>query len=150
MSTTNKRKALILCTGNSARSILSEAYINHIAGEQWQAYSAGSKPTGTVNPVALATLEKHGISVIDARSKSWSEFETTDAPKMDLVITVCDNAANEACPVWPGAPVIYHWPFPDPAATPLDDPKVYQDFEEVFEMIKEKVDDFLENSTEFN
>jgi arsenate reductase len=149
METSQQKNVLILCTGNSARSILSEAYINHVAGDKWKAYSAGSKPTGVVNPVALETLQKHGIAVTDARSKSWSEFETEDAPHMHLVITVCDNAANETCPVWPGAPTVYHWPFPDPAATPLDDPKVYDDFENVFTMIREKVDGFLASSNEF-
>lgn len=141
----NIKNVLILCTGNSARSILTEAYFNHAASDRWSAYSAGSKPTGVVNPVALETLAKHGISLKDPRSKSWDEFEGTDAPKMDLVITVCDNAANEACPVWPGAPKVYHWPFPDPATTRLDDPKVYDDFEDVFKMIRAKVDEFLKS-----
>ncbi len=138
-----KKNVLILCTGNSARSILTEAYFNHTAGEQWQAYSAGSKPTGKVHPVALETLAAHGIEVQDPRSKSWDEFASDTAPQMDLVITVCDNAANEACPVWPGAPKTFHWPFPDPAATPMDDPKIKDDFEEVFAMIRNKVDLYL-------
>lgn len=141
-----KKNVLILCTGNSARSILSEGYINHSAGERWQAFSAGSKPTGKVHPVALETLANHGIEIENARSKSWDEFAGVDAPKMDLVITVCDNAANETCPVWPGAPKTLHWPFPDPAATPIEDPKCKEDFEDVFAQIRTKVDEYFLNT----
>ena len=138
-----KKNVLILCTGNSARSILTEAYFNHTASDQWQAYSAGSKPTGKVHPIALETLATHRIEVQNPRSKSWDEFASAAAPQMDLVITVCDNAGNESCPVWPGAPKTLHWPFPDPAATPMDDPKIKDDFEEVFAMIRNKVDSYL-------
>lgn len=138
-----KKNVLILCTGNSARSILSEGYINHVVGERWQAFSAGSKPTGKVHPVALETLSNHGIEIENARSKSWDEFGGDDAPKMDLVITVCDNAANETCPVWPGSPETLHWPFPDPAATPLGDPKCAKDFEDVFTQIRARVNDYF-------
>ncbi len=106
---------LILCTGNSARSVLGEALVTHCAQGRAQGYSAGSKPGGVVNPVALETLTRHGVACADARSKSWNEFATPDAPRMDIVITVCDSAANEACPIWPGAPVQVHWGLPDPA-----------------------------------
>lgn len=138
-----KKNVLVLCTGNSARSILTEHYINHVAGDKWQAYSAGSKPTGKVHPVAVETLAEHGIKAIDLRSKSWDEFAEAGAPKMDLVITVCQNAANEACPVWPGVPKTLSWPFPDPAAVPITDPKVKDEFESVFSMIRARVDEFM-------
>lgn len=141
-----KQNVLILCTGNSARSILTEAYFNHIAADKWQAFSAGSKPTGKVHPVALELLADHGLKLENPHSKSWDEFADHKAPKMDLVITVCDNAANETCPVWPGAPKTYHWPFPDPAATPLTDPKIRDDFEHVFILIKKQVDEFLKTN----
>ena len=143
-----KKNVLILCTGNSARSILTEAYFNDRAPDQWQAFSAGSKPTGKVHPVALETLKAHGITVTNPRSKSWDEFAEPNALQMDLVITVCDNAANEACPVWPGAPKTLHWPFRDPAATPLDDPQITDDFEDVFALIRSKVDQFLADDEE--
>ena len=113
---TNKTfNVLILCTGNSARSILGEGLFNHLGNGTIKAYSAGSKPAGKVNPVALETLAKHGISVDNARSKSWDEFATSDAPKFDFIFTVCDNAANEPCPYWPGHPSTAHWGIPDPA-----------------------------------
>jgi arsenate reductase (thioredoxin) len=107
---------LVLCTGNSARSVLAEALINHLAAGAWRAYSAGSQPTGRVNPLALSTLARHGIQATNARSKSWDEFALHNSPKMDLIVTVCDNAANEICPVWPGAPRNAHWGLEDPAS----------------------------------
>jgi arsenate reductase len=115
---------LILCTHNSARSILSEAMLNHHAlrlGGDVRAYSAGSAPSGRVNPLALAVLADAGISTSGVRSKSWDEFSGADAPRMRIVITVCDSAASETCPVWPGSPVKVHWGYPDPSNAPGDE-----------------------------
>lgn len=111
-------RVLILCTHNSARSVLGETMLNHLAaklGKDVKAYSAGSTPRGQVNPFALKVLNVAGLDTSYVRSKSWDEFASVDAPKMDIVITVCDSAAAETCPYWPGAPVSAHWGFPDPS-----------------------------------
>ena len=105
---------LVLCTGNSARSILAECIFNHHSDGTIKAYSAGSNPTGIVHPLAIKALGLASISAEGLRSKSWDEFSSPSAPNMDLVITVCDNAAKETCPIWPGAPVSVHWGLPDP------------------------------------
>ena len=116
MSDANPINVLVLCTGNSARSILSEALFNCLGKGRVRAFSAGSKPSGAVNPVALETLENHGIPLpAEVRSKSWDEFAVPDAPKFDLIFTVCASAAGEACPIWPGHPPTVHWAIDDPA-----------------------------------
>lgn len=107
---------LFLCTGNSARSILAEAYINSISSEHFRGFSAGSHPAGEVQPFALELLKKYRVVSEGLRSKSWDEFATPGAPNMDFVITVCDRAAGEVCPVWPGRPIFAHWGVEDPAA----------------------------------
>ncbi|WP_424833525.1 arsenate reductase ArsC [Ruegeria sp.] len=112
---------LVLCTGNSARSILLESIFNHTSDGRLRAFSAGSNPTGKVHPQSLTLLESVGHDLSDSRSKSWDEFAADDAPEMDMVITVCGSAAEETCPVWPGAPVRAHWGVKDPAAASEED-----------------------------
>jgi len=134
---------LILCTGNSARSIIAEALFNARSGGRVKAFSAGSKPQGTPHRLALETLSKHGVSAEGARSKRWDEFAGPDAPQMDAVITVCDSAAAETCPVWPGAPVQVHWGLPDPAAAP--EAGAPGAFEAVFHALDARVRAFLDS-----
>ena len=107
---------LFLCTGNSARSLIAEGVLRQLGGKAFNAFSAGSHPTGKPNPHAIAVLRQHDIDTGFARSKSWDEFDSADAPQLDLIITVCDNAAGETCPIWPGRPATAHWGLPDPAA----------------------------------
>lgn len=130
---------LFLCTGNSCRSILAEAYLNHISGGRFKAYSAGSHPTGEVNPRSLETLQRHGISTDGLHSKSWDGKEL-EGVKFDLVVTVCDNAAGEMCPIYPGAPVKVHWGVPDPAHFEGTPEQTEQEFERVFSMLKAPLD----------
>ena len=115
MSSSNLN-VLFLCTGNSARSIIAEGILRKLGGETFFSHSAGSQPAGKTNPYALTVLRDHDIDVSFARSKHWDEFADSNSPKMDLIITVCDNAAGETCPVWPGRPSMAHWGVPDPAA----------------------------------
>lgn len=143
MTTSDSINVLFLCTGNSARSILFECLLNHLGSERFRAFSAGSQPAGRVNPFALQVLQKAGIATDGLRSKSWDEFAQTDAPKMDLVITVCDNAAGEVCPYWPGQPATAHWGYPDPAAVQGSDSEKLAAFEQTMRAIKQRLDIFL-------
>ena len=129
---------LVLCTGNSARSILGEMLFNHLGTGRVRAWSAGSRPAGRVNPVALETLAAHGVPAEGARSKSWDEFAAPGAPEFDFIITVCGNAAAETCPVWPGHPATAHWGIPDPAhVEPLEARRAA--FEEAYESLERRV-----------
>jgi arsenate reductase len=130
---------LFLCTGNSARSILAEALLNHLGAGRFTACSAGSFPTGRVNPHALALLERMGIPAGNARSKSWDEFAGPGATDIDIVITVCGNAAGEACPVWPGHPVSAHWGVEDPAAVTGDEATVAAAFRRACDVLAHRV-----------
>jgi arsenate reductase (thioredoxin) len=134
---------LFLCTGNSARSIMAEAIMNFKGRPRFTAYSAGSHPTGTVRPEALRQLESAHIPVNDARSKSWEEFSRPDAPKLDFVFTVCDNAANEVCPVWPGQPMTAHWGVPDPAAVKGSPEEIARAFRNAFVALERRISLFL-------
>lgn len=134
---------LFLCTGNSARSILAEAILNHKGAANYTAYSAGSHPTGRVHPYAIAELEKAGLPVANLRSKSWDEFAKPGAPTMDFVFTVCDNAANEICPVWPGHPVTAHWGVPDPASLLGTQQQISRAFFEAYVALERRIELFL-------
>jgi len=130
---------LFLCTGNSARSILAEAYLNSAGRGKFKAYSAGSKPGGRVNPFALELLERTRIDTTRLRSKSWDEFAKPDAPKMDFVFTVCDSAAAEPCPYWPGQPMSAHWGVPDPAAVEGGDDEKRRAFRQAFSALSARI-----------
>ena len=130
---------LILCTGNSARSIMAEAIINTLGAGRFVAHSAGSQPAGRVHPLALEKLSAIGYPTAQLRSKSWDEFAAADAPQMDFIITVCDNAAGEVCPFWPGQPISAHWGFPDPAAVQGSEAEQRAAFEQVFQRITQRV-----------
>jgi arsenate reductase len=130
---------LFLCTGNSARSILAEALLNYWGRGRFRAFSAGSFPTGRVNPHALALLERMRIPAPDARSKSWDEFAATGAAELDFVITVCDAAAGEPCPVWPGQPMTAHWGVEDPARVTGPEPEVTNAFRHAFKVLEHRI-----------
>ena len=133
---------LFLCTGNSARSIMAEAILNVAGKGRFKTYSAGSHPTGEVNHYALEQIEAIGYPLANLRSKSWSEFSGSDAPHMDFVITVCDRAAGEVCPFWPGQPTTAHWGFHDPATADGTDAEIRQAFAKVCREIKTRLDIF--------
>jgi arsenate reductase len=130
---------LFLYTGNSARSILGEALLNHLGKGRFKAFSAGSHPGGKVNPFALELLEKNGIATTGLRSKSWSEFEGPVAPKLDFVFTVCDSAAKETCPIWPGHPVNAHWGIADPAAVQGSDEEKRRAFRDAYAILQRRI-----------
>jgi arsenate reductase (thioredoxin) len=134
---------LFLCTGNSARSIMAEAILNFKGQPQFTGYSAGSHPSGTVRPEALRELQDFGLSTEGLRSKSWEEFAQPGAPQMDFVFTVCDNAAKEVCPVWPGHPATAHWGVADPAAAKGTEAEVRQAFRDAFVVLERRIDLFL-------
>lgn len=133
---------LFLCTGNSARSIMAEAMLNGAHGGRFRAFSAGSHPAGTVNPHALEQIQNIGYTPTYLRSKSWDEFAVAGAPEMDFVITVCDKAAGEVCPFWPGQPVTAHWGFRDPAAVTGTTEEIRQTFATICREIKTRLDIF--------
>jgi len=134
---------LFLCTGNSARSILAEALLNQAGRGTFKAYSAGSHPKGEVHPLALEQLRKAKLPASGYRSKSWSEFSAPDAPRLDFVFTVCDNAANEVCPIWPGQPMTAHWGVPDPAAVEGTEEVKQKAFLTAFIQLQRRIDLFL-------
>ena len=135
---------LVLCTGNSARSILAEALLDQRGAGRFRAYSAGSHPTGRVNPFAIATLQRFGLPTEGLRSKSWNEFAGPGSPGLDFIFTVCDNAAGEVCPLWPGQPVTAHWGVPDPAAVEGTDERKLQAFEDTFRILERRVNRFVD------
>jgi arsenate reductase len=134
---------LFLCTGNSARSIMAEAIMNHRGRPNFVAYSAGSCPSGAVRPEALRQLETVHLPTSGLRSKGWDEFSRPDSPKLDFVFTVCDNAAKEVCPIWPGQPMTAHWGVPDPAAVRGTEAEVERAFREAFFLLERRISLFL-------
>lgn len=137
--TSKTYNVLFLCTGNSARSVMSEGLLNLLGQGRFIAYSAGSQPSGRVNPFAIELLDEAGYATAGLRSKSWDEFAVPNAPQMDIVITVCGNAANETCPIWPGAPLSAHWGYEDPG-TEGDDAERRASFRKVYGQIKRRIE----------
>jgi arsenate reductase (thioredoxin) len=134
---------LFLCTGNSARSIMAEAILNHKGNGKFTAYSAGSRPTGKVRPEAAQQIEFAGLPIASLRSKSWEEFSAPGAPKLDFVFTVCDNAAKEQCPYWPGQPMTAHWGVSDPAAVRGTPDEIARAFRDAFTVLDRRIGLFL-------
>jgi arsenate reductase (thioredoxin) len=143
MTTERTYNILFICTGNSARSILAEGLLNHLGKGKFRAYSAGSMPKGEVHPIALTALNNLGLGDMGYRSKSWDEFTLPDAPPLDFIITVCDNAAGEACPIWPGQPITAHWGVPDPAAVEGSDTEKLLAFTETARAFRRRIELFL-------
>ena len=137
------RNVLFLCTGNSARSVMAEALMNRLGGERFKAYSAGSFPKGQVNPHAFPVVESLGFARGDFRSKSWDEFAAPEAPAMDFVLTVCDDASGEVCPIWPGMPMTAHWGIPDPAAATGSEAEVALAFTEAARQLRNRIEVFV-------
>ena len=142
---TNRRplNVLFLCTGNSARSIMAEAIINRVGMGKFKGYSAGSMPTGKVHPMTLELLKRLNYDTSNARSKSWEEFAVPGAPELDFVFTVCDNAANEVCPIWPGQPMTAHWGMPDPVAAEGDEAQRALAFADSYRMLNNRIPIFI-------
>ena len=134
---------LFLCTGNSARSIMSECAINREGKGRFRGYSAGSHPTGSVNPYALDLMKRQNFSVEGLRSKNWEEFAQPDSPPLDFIFTVCDNAAGEVCPIWPGQPITAHWGVPDPAAVTGSDDTIKAAFFDAFRQLNNRISIFV-------
>ncbi|MGE0751428.1 MAG: arsenate reductase ArsC [Variibacter sp.] len=134
------RNVLFLCTGNSARSIIAEAVLNKIGAGKFRAYSAGSQPRGEINPHTIRLLKGLGYDTSGFRSKSWNEFAKPGAPAFDFIFTVCDDAAGEACPVWPGKPMTAHWGIPDPAAVTGSDAEIALAFNETYRMLSRRIE----------
>jgi arsenate reductase len=134
---------LFLCTGNSARSILAEAHLNAAGGGRFRAFSAGSHPKGAVHPLALKLLQRHRLPTENLRSKSWDEFSQPGAPELDFVFTVCDNAAGEVCPVWPGQPITAHWGVEDPAAFHGSEDEHYRLFFKTYSALATRINIFI-------
>lgn len=143
MERTRAYNVLFLCTGNSARSVMAEAYVNSMGMMRFRAFSAGSHPKGAIHPLTIETLKAARIPATDLASKSWNEFAKPGAAEMDFVITVCDQAAGEVCPVWPGQPITAHWGFRDPAAFEGADVERRAVFLEVFRQIRTRLDIFM-------
>ena len=140
---TKNYNVLFLCTGNSARSVMAEAVLNHRGKGRFTAYSAGSHPSGKVRPEAIRQIESAGISTAGLRSKSWDEFAAPGAPRLDFVFTVCDNAAREQCPYWPGQPMTAHWGIPDPAAVKGSPEEIAHAFRDAFVLLDRRIGLFL-------
>jgi arsenate reductase len=138
------KSVLFLCTGNSARSIMAEVMMNHLGSGRYRAYSAGSHPAGHVNPLAVETLREMGLRAEGLRSKSWDEFAAPGAPPIHFVVTVCDNAAGEMCPLWPGKPVKAHWGVEDPAAVQGSEAQRRAAFRQSAALLRQRIERFLE------
>ncbi|HLJ51732.1 MAG TPA: arsenate reductase ArsC [Rhizomicrobium sp.] len=142
MATTPHYNILFLCTGNSARSIIAEAIMNRVGAHRFTAYSAGSHPKGKINPHALALLKRLDYETDTLRSKPWEEFSRPNSPKLDFVITVCDDAAGEVCPIWPGQPMTAHWGMPDPAAVEGTESEAALAFADTYRMLNNRIEAF--------
>lgn len=139
----NPYKVLFLCTGNSARSIMGEVLLNSMGKGRFKAYSAGSHPTGAINPYALEQIQTARLPVEGLRSKSWDEFARPGSPELDFVFTVCDQAAGETCPLWPGQPITAHWGVPDPAAVKGSPGEIHHAFSEAFQILWRRINIFV-------
>jgi len=150
------KNVLFLCTGNSCRSIIAEALLNDLGGDRYRGFSAGSHPAGAVNPAALRALQRRSVGGQGFRSKNWDEFAIDGAPEMDIVITVCDNAAGEVCPIWPGQPISAHWGLADPAEFKGNDAETAAVFDATLRQLERLISEFLDlpeaklNASELN